>query len=200
MSEATPTTGRPLPRWSAIALALVLIASALAVTQPWQRDRDARFGIVDQVRSTSVGATDLETSPSVGKLAPNFLLRTFDGQTMRLSDLRGTPVFINFWATWCLFCLSEMPAMQQLADRYEGQLVVVGINVGETVDDAQPYAQRNNIRYPLLLDPETTVTEAYGVRAMPTSLFVDADGVVQIVHYGVLTPPQMEETIQSLTR
>lgn len=200
MSEAQTPMDRPPRRWPAIALALVLITSALLVTQPWQSDGDTSFGIVDQVVPGVARVVELETGPSVGKLAPNFLLQTFDGQTLRLSDLRGTPVFINFWATWCLFCVSEMPAMQRLADRYAGQLVIVGINVGEALGEAQPFTEENGISYPLLLDPETDVTEAYQVRAMPTSFIVDAEGVVQVVHYGVLTPSQMEESIRPLVR
>ncbi len=198
MSDVATSINRPSRQWPAIILSLALIAGSLAITKPWQRESDSTFGIVRQVKPPAAAAVDLETGPTMGKLAPNFLLQTFDGSTVRLSDLRGKPVFINFWATWCLFCVAEMPAMQRLADQYEGRLVIVGVNVGETLGEAQPFATENDIRYPLLLDPETNVTEAYRVQAMPTSLFVDANGVVQFVRYGVLTPDQMDAAVQPL--
>lgn len=196
MPDPTESPQQTSLRWPSLTFALALIVAALSFTRPWERLANSPYGIVRQVQPSS--AVELETGTSVGQLAPNFLLTTADGQTLQLSDLRGTPVFVNFWATWCIFCVSEMPAIQRLADRYEGQLTVIGINVGQAASDAQRFAQQTAIRYPLLLDTETAVAKAYNVQAMPTSLVVDADGVVQHVHYGVLTPPQMQEIIQPL--
>ncbi len=91
-----------------------------------------------------------------------------------------------------------MPAIQRLADKYGDRLVIVGVNVGEDAKTARTFAENFDIRFTLLLDPDMAVTKAYQVRAMPTSLFIDPDGVVHSVHYGVLTPPQMEERIAPL--
>ncbi len=179
----------------ALALALALVALAVLIAQPWQDDGDSPFGLVAQVVPPDPAVAAFSTAPEVGKLAPNFLLATIDGRTVRLSDLRGRPVFLNFWATWCFFCLSEMPAMQRFADRHSEEVVVVGVNVGEPATDARTFAANFGIRYPLLLDADRDVTEAYRVRAMPTSLFIDADGVVRSVSPSVLTPPQMEERL-----
>lgn len=195
MTESTgPTSPR---RWPAIALALVLIAAALGLTRPWEGD-DSPYGIVTQVAPNAADAADLDTEPVAGKLAPNFLLPTLDGQPVRLSDLRGRPVFLNFWATWCILCLTEMPAMQRLADRHGDRLLVIGVNVGEAATDARTFADQAGIRYPLVLDADKDVTRSYQVQAMPTSLFIDPDGVVHFVAYGVLTPPQMEEFLRPL--
>jgi peroxiredoxin len=198
MQDRDETSDRPPRQWPAIALALVLIVAALAVARPWEGEPESAFGIIEQVAPDDSSTVSLATNPVVGELAPNFLLPALDGQTIELADLRGQPVFINFWATWCIFCVMEMPAMQRLADKYEGQIWIVGINVGESFGDAQSFASANEIRYPLVLDSSMDVTEAYQVRAMPTSLFVDADGVVRFVRYGVMTPPEMEEVIQPL--
>ncbi len=179
----------------ALALALALVASAVLVARPWQDGGDSRLGLVAPVAPPDPAVADLGTAPEVGKLAPNFLLATIDGRTIRLSDLRGRPVFLNFWATWCFFCLSEMPAMQRFADRHRDEVVVIGVNVGEPAADARTFAANFGIRYPLLLDADRHVTEAYRVRAMPTSIFIDADGVVRSVSPSVLTPPQMEERL-----
>jgi len=187
-------------RWFGLLLAAVLVGGALLVARPGNGDDgdEAAFGVVAQVRPDDAAVGDLPTAPATGKLAPNFLLQDLDGRSVRLSDLRGRPVFLNFWATWCFFCVGEMPAMQRLADEYGARVVVLGVNVGESAADARTFAQNNGIRYPLLLDPDRAVTAAYQPRAMPTSLFIDAAGVVRAVSYGVLTPPQMREHLAPL--
>jgi thiol-disulfide isomerase/thioredoxin len=197
MDETATFRRRSPRRWPAIALALALIAAALGLTRPWHGGDASPYGTVAQVQP-GAGAADLDTGAEVGKLAPNFLLQTLDGRTIRLSELRGRPVFLNFWATWCIFCVAEMPAIQRLADRYGDRLVVVGVNVGQSEAEARAFADQAGIRYPLLLDPHLDVTRAYRVQAMPTSLAVDADGVVRALNYGVLTPPQMEQFVQPL--
>ncbi len=184
------------PRWLGPLLAVVLVGGMVVVARPWS-GRDAAFGPVAQVVPAGEAAA-LTTAPEIGKLAPNFRLRTIDGGEVRLSDLRGRPVFLNFWATWCVFCVTEMPAMQQLADRHGGAVAVVGVNVGEEAERAHRFADAAGIRYPLLLDADRAVTKEYEVRAMPTSLFLDADGVVRGVKYGVLTPPEMEAFLDPL--
>ncbi|MGH2531451.1 MAG: TlpA family protein disulfide reductase [Thermomicrobiales bacterium] len=196
MTDSGNPEASPKPRrWPPPLLAAILVAVALGVARPWQ-ENDPDLGIVAQVAPDDVDG--VETAPAAGSLAPNFRLETIDGEVVRLSDLRGTPIFLNFWATWCFSCVTEMPAMQRLADEYGDQLLIVGVNVGEEAGDARTFAGNFDIRYTLLLDAEMDVTRAYEVRAMPTSLFIDADGVVQSVHFGVLTPPQMKERIAPL--
>jgi peroxiredoxin len=185
-------------RWGGLALAGVLVAAALLVGRVQSDGGDGRFGLVSQVAPADAKFADLATAPEVGKLAPNFRLETIDGGSLQLSDLRGRPVFLNFWATWCFSCVTEMPAMQRLADKYGDQVVVLGVNTGEPADRALAFATAQEIRYPLVLDPDLTVTETYGVRAMPTSLFIDVNGVVHSVSFGVLFPDQMEERLAPL--
>ena len=197
-AASTPDAGstRGDPRRLGLLVAVVIVAAALLVVRPWQR-QEAAYGPVAQV-APAAGAAGLETAPAVGKLAPNFRLRTVDGGEVVLSDLRGQPVFLNFWATWCLFCVTEMPAMQKLADRHGDALAVVGVNVGEEAERARRFAASAEIRYPLLLDAERAVTRAYDVRAMPTSVYLDADGVVRNVTYGTVLTAEMEEFLAPL--
>lgn len=179
----------------ALLLALIIVLGALAVTKPW---RDTPSGLAPQVQPASANERDLATAPSVGNLAPNFRLTSLDGDVVELADLRGRPVFVNFWATWCLFCVTEMPAMQRLADRYGEAIAVVGVNVGESEETASIFATNFDIDYLLVLDESTDVARAFQVGTMPTSFFLDADGVVREVRYGPVMPDQMVAALQPL--
>ncbi len=187
----------PARPWWALGVALVFIAVALLVSRPWQeRVEEDGYGVLAPVNQTGDGAAKI--APEPGQLAPNFRLRTSSGNEIVLAELRGRPVFLNFWATWCLFCVSEMPALDRLASRYGDQVVVLGINAGESPETVEAFARQIGVTYPLLLDRDQEVTRAYRVRSMPTSLIIDAHGVVQSVRYGVLTPPEMEERLAPL--
>jgi peroxiredoxin len=181
-----------------LALAGVLIAAALVLGQMQRDGGQERFGLVSQVPPADAEHADLATAPEVGMLAPNFRLEALNGGGIQLSDLRGRPVLLNFWATSCFSCLTEMPAMQGLADKYGAQVVVLGINTGEPKDLALAFATAQEIHYPLVLDPDLKVTTTYEVQTTPTSLFIDADGVVHSVSYGALLPDQMEERLAPL--
>jgi len=195
-TETSPTTsvgGRRATAWLGLMLATLLVMAAVVVARPWDDGGDSGFGPVAQIAPAAADAAGLPTAPAVGKLAPNFRLQTLDGKEVRLSDLRGRPVFLNFWATWCFFCLTEMPAMQRVADEYGERVTILGVNVGESAGTARAFADREGIHFPLALDADKEVVKAYQARAMPTSLFIDADGVVRSLSYGPLTPPQMKE-------
>lgn len=196
LEGSAPRTTRQ--RWIGLGLALLIVIGAVAITRPFSSESNGEFGPSDQVTSISTTAALLPTGPEAGKLAPNFYLQSLDGDPVRLSDLRGQTVFLNFWATWCFACVTEMPAMQQLADRYEGELVVVGINVDQSREIAATFAQDEGIRYLLLLDPGAQVSRTYLVRSMPTSLFIDRDGVIHSVRFGELSSSEMEESIAPL--
>lgn len=201
MSEVPQRPSLTSPRaWGGLALAAALVLAAVFFTSSDSPIGGGGndLGIVTQVEPSGSDLDDLATSPQVGALAPNFRLQTLDGDEMLLSDLRGRPVFINFWATWCFFCISEMPAIQKLATEYGDDAVILGVNVAEPVEDAQTFATNFEITYPLLLDSDREVTEAYQVRSMPTSVFVDASGVIQAFGFGAMFPDQIRENLDPL--
>lgn len=183
-----------------VALAAALVLAAVIVSDRGSSGQRDGLGIVAQVEPAATGASTLETAPAVGALAPNFRLQTLDGDEILLSDLRGRPVFINFWATWCFFCITEMPAIQKLANAYGGEVVILGVNVAEPRQDAQTFATNFQITYPLVLDRDREVTEAYQVRSMPTSVFIDAQGVIRAFGFGVMFPDQIRAQIDPLLR
>ena len=117
--------------------------------------------------------------------APDFTLPARDGGNVRLSDLRGQVVMINFWATWCGPCRQEMPLLQQIQAKYEPLgFTLVGINVEPDSAAAITWLKQVSVSFPILFDQKNTVAEQFGVQGMPSSVFVDRAGNVRYVHRG----------------
>jgi thiol-disulfide isomerase/thioredoxin len=124
--------------------------------------------------------------PTVGSPVADFSLDTLDGRRVSLAGWKGRPVLINFWATWCPPCREEMPLLEQVAKRYPN-LVVAGVNAGESQDLVAPFVDEFGITFPILLDSAEDVTNRYFVHSFPATFFVDADGVLRAQHIGLLT-------------
>lgn len=126
------------------------------------------------------------TAPMTGFLAPDFTLKALDGGDMQLSTLRGKPVILNFWATWCPPCRAEMPELEALWQRYKDDgLLLIGVDQGENAATVERFARGVvDTTFPLLLDTNQAVGRAYGVRALPTTVFIDAEGRIQDVRIG----------------
>jgi peroxiredoxin len=121
-----------------------------------------------------------------GFLAPDFTLTDITGNPVQLLALRGQPVIVNFWATWCPPCRAEMPAFEQLWQQYNrGDVMVLGVNQAESVSAVRRFEQEVvDMTFPILFDTNAEVSNLYGVRALPTTLFVDASGRIQDVKMG----------------
>ena len=134
-----------------------------------------------------------------GQLARDFIGVSPDGTPVRLSDLRGQPTIINFWATWCTSCVAELPDLKALQqDAGAGRLNVVAINAGE--DSAAAKRFLNQLDAPAFrvgMDPTLVVADAYGVFGLPQSVFVDADGVVRAIYTGQLSKDLMQEYVRA---
>ena len=112
--------------------------------------------------------------------APNLTLPTPNGGTLALSDLRGKVVFVNFWGTYCPPCVEEMPALQATYDALANQgLVVLGVNVEEKPDKVAAWTQQHGITFPIALSDDGTINPVLGLRRMPTTWFVDANGILR---------------------
>jgi len=126
-------------------------------------------------------------APQKGFLSPEFSLPAASGEVITLSDLRGHPVLINFWASWCPPCKAEMPALERVYQEYQEQgLIVLAVNATNQDDaaDAVAFSQSINLSFPILFDSNGDVSRAYQVRALPSTYFVDADGIIQEVVIG----------------
>lgn len=144
---------------------------------------------------------DLEVAPREGSLAPDFEISDFEGTRHRLSDFRGTPVYLNFWATWCVPCQKELPDIQELADRHGEGLIVITVNRRESLRNARTYFQNiedlngePGISFDVNgLDPDDTLYDEYRGLGMPVSVFVDANGVIVRLVNGLISLAEMEE-------
>jgi cytochrome c biogenesis protein CcmG, thiol:disulfide interchange protein DsbE len=139
------------------------------------------------------------TTPQVGAPAPNFTLESLDGRQVSLAELRGRPILINFWATWCPPCRAEMPDLQEVSRAYENAgLVVLGLNLQESRDDVQRYADTLGLTFPLLLDRDGVVATHYNLTALPTSYFIDRDGIVRDRYIGPLTAKGLRSKVAKI--
>jgi cytochrome c biogenesis protein CcmG, thiol:disulfide interchange protein DsbE len=122
-----------------------------------------------------------------GFLAPDFSLQTPSGKTITLSSLRGQPVLINLWASWCAPCRAEMPAIQRVYQDYQAQgFQVLAVNATNQDDPgkATTFAQQLGLTFPILLDTDGSVGQQYQLQALPTSFFVDGNGMIREVVVG----------------
>ena len=117
--------------------------------------------------------------------APDFTLKTLDGTNLRLAEQTGDIMLINFWASWCGPCIQEMPALDKLAQKYQALGVQVwGVNVENDSTAAKAYLSKVKVAFPILFDVDNSVSKAYQVDAMPTTVILDKDGKVRAVHRG----------------
>jgi peroxiredoxin len=121
----------------------------------------------------------------VGMPAPEFTLPALDGQSVSLGGLKGKPVMVNFWATWCSPCVHEMPYIQETYEVWSVKgLIILAININESPSQVQGFMQENQLSFPVLLDGGGEVAEQYGVRAIPTTIFIDGEGITRNIKQG----------------
>lgn len=137
-------------------------------------------------------------SPREGFLAPDFALDTLDGSKIKLSDLRGKVVVVNFWATWCLPCREETPALEKAYEQYKDSgMVILGVNITDqdSVSDVESFVQEFKLTYPILLDRDGTVSNTlYQIKGLPTTFFVNREGIIRTA---VVGGPMSETFIRS---
>ncbi len=129
----------------------------------------------------------LTTVHAESEMAPNFTLKSRSGENVKLSELRGQVVLVNFWASWCGPCRQEMPVLEKLYKKYRALgFVVLGVNVDDDPAQAESLLKVINVSFPILFDSDKKISEKYKITAMPSSFFVDRDGKLRSEHKGYL--------------
>ena len=185
--------------WIAIAIGLLVVLT-IAVGAQWLRPKaeptqaDAAMEGLAEGRPLS-GAG----SPVAGQPAPDFEIVYADGRRMRLSELRGQPVLINFWATWCPPCRREMPDLIRAYQAHQDEgLIILAVNIEEPASRAQAFAEEFGIPFPIVLDPEGRVSDQYQVRNLPSSIFIGRDGIISARWVGMLTPEVLNKYLERI--
>jgi cytochrome c biogenesis protein CcmG, thiol:disulfide interchange protein DsbE len=147
--------------------------------------------------------TGRAVSSDVGRAAPDFRLRTPDGGELRLSDLRGHPVLVNFWASWCIPCRQEMPEIVRAwAAHRDGGLQVVAVDLQENADQVRGFAGEFGMTFPIAIDRTGAVASAWRIggpiKGIPSSYFLDADGVVRARVFGPLTAQSLSDNLTTI--
>jgi cytochrome c biogenesis protein CcmG/thiol:disulfide interchange protein DsbE len=170
-------------RWRALMAATFVLGSAWI----WSARAPASATIAGRI-----------PSPREGFAAPDFTLPTLAGDTLRLSDLRGQVVVVNLWASWCPPCREEMPALERVyRDVHLDGVEVLAVNATyqDSLSDAASFAKRNGLSFPVLMDTTGGTARRYQLRALPSTYFIDAKGVIGRV---VIGGPMSESTLRAV--
>lgn len=143
-------------------------------------------------------AAGLPPAPAVGHPAPDFTLTMVNGETFTLAELRGKPVVLNFWATWCPPCRAELPELQAAHEHYTGELVVVGVNQAESPNAVRAFAAQAALTFPVPLDDQADVSRRYAVRSLPTTFFIDRSGVIRRIQSGPVTEATLAQALKTI--
>ncbi|MCC4723563.1 TlpA disulfide reductase family protein [Salinicoccus sp. RF5] len=148
--------------------------------------------ISEQNESEDVGLEE-------GQTAPDFLLTTLEGEEARLSEFRGQPVIINFWATWCPPCRAEMPDFQKLYEAEDVEILAVNLTESEQSEEGvQDFIDELGLTFPVPMDQNSIVSEMYEVQAYPTSYIVDSDGKIQFTARGAINYDIMQRELSNI--
>ena len=131
----------------------------------------------------------------IGKPAPDFSLKNIDGKEIHLSDFAGKPVMINFWATWCPPCQKEMPEIKKFYENNKASgLVVLSINATsqDNIDNVKETIQKDQLTFPVLLDESGQVAWQYQLNGLPTSFFIDSQGIIREIQVGEVNPNDLD--------
>lgn len=169
--------------------AMILLLSAVGIL--W------RAGLPESPDSIAGENGKLMEAPQVGALAPAFTHVTLEGQEIVLQDARGYPIILNFWATWCKPCEVEMPLLDAV---HQAGVTVIGLNVGlEQENTIRQWVENAGLAFPIVIDDsERTLETQYQIRVMPTTFFVDKEGIIRHIVYGALEEDSLRKGLDSI--
>ncbi|HUR36773.1 MAG TPA: TlpA disulfide reductase family protein [Terriglobales bacterium] len=156
------------------------------------------YSTAKRSRDAALSGEKLMAADNIGKAAPEFELSTLDGKSVKLSDFKGRPVLVNFWATWCGPCKIEMPWFIDLKKKYEAQgFEIIGIAMEDTENEKiAEFTKQMGVNY-VILKGKNAVADAYGdVQGLPTSFYLDREGKIVAQHAGLVSRSTIEDDVR----
>lgn len=184
-------------------LALLVIVLAAASLIYRANEGEAENGFVnnaDEIKSEATQDDTSETIPSDIELAPDFTVFDGEGNKVKLSDHIGKPVVVNFWATWCGFCVEEMPAFENAYKKYKDDVVFMMINASESEEVSLAFVREKGYTFPLYYDKSLSATYAYGVSGIPFTLVIDKYGSVYGYQSGMLSQEVLNSVLETVVK
>lgn len=178
---------------------------AILVTQSLSPLAQTRVPFTFGAAPTAITAVQADPNAigwSVGSQAPEIELKDLNDETVRLSDLRGKPVLVNFWATWCAPCRFEMPLMEKKYRAYKEseKFVILAVDVKDDsgVDAVRNFISELSLTFPVLLDSDGSAETAYHILGLPMSFFIDRRGVIRATRVGAMSEQYIDEQLQKI--
>jgi cytochrome c biogenesis protein CcmG, thiol:disulfide interchange protein DsbE len=157
------------------------------------------FGGLPTGHSLQLTARIAGPAPRIGKEAPDFRVIGLDGAPIQLSEFRGRPVLLTFWATWCPPCRAESPDMEAVYEQYQDTgLVIMAVDVGENPVTVRGYAQRAGLTFMIALDQKNEAAGIYRIAGPPTHYFIDAEGIIRDWQNGSMSKQTIEKKVSTI--
>ncbi|MEX2031891.1 MAG: redoxin domain-containing protein [Dehalococcoidia bacterium] len=183
---------RTIARYSTVAAIVILVGAIFVVRDVLPEGETAS--------AETLGMAQDAPKPALGEVAPDFVLEVPEtSEHLRLSDFRGQTVVLNFWATWCVPCRTEMPDLQEEFESEAG-VVVLAVNAQESDGAVTRFVDDFDLSFPVVLDRDGSVREHYGVIGLPATVFIDPDGVIRSRNFGPVYGDLLAEGIATARR
>ncbi len=183
-------------------IAIIAVASVFYNNYP-KNDFTDNYKETQNQQDTTADTNHTENAQTSDSIpAMDFTVYTEDGTAVKLSDFYGKPIVVNFWATWCGPCKSELPAFDALYNEYNDEISFMMVNLTdgaqETVDSVTDFINKNNYTFPVYYDTEMNAAITYGVYSIPATLFIDADGNIVASQLGAMSEDTLKNYIKTL--
>ncbi|KON88616.1 alkyl hydroperoxide reductase [Sporosarcina globispora] len=163
---------------------LLIMITAIIVVQAVEKD---------DVESQPVNQTGL----GIGLKAPDFELNNLQGETIKLSDFKGKKVMLNFWATWCPPCKAEMPDIQKFYTQKGDEVAILAVNI-DPQSDVAGFAEEMRVNFPILLDVDEKASNAYQILTIPTTYFIDEEGIIRNKYLSAMSMEIMNQYMDEM--
>ncbi len=181
---------RPMLPWILRGLTIATLVGGLGL---WLVQGEGAQRIIESLPGRAPRPVEVNTP------APEFRLASVDGGSLSLSELRGKVVVLNFWATWCVPCRAEMPALEHVYQMHRDRgLVVVGVDVQESAEKVLGFLPEVNVTFPIVLDSDTKLATRYRATGLPATFILDRQGVVRDIRLGPYTEEMLLPRLEPL--